>query len=192
MSPLLSVPSPPSAAPAARTTPWPPATAWSARSPSARPAWKPTRGSNTPRTTRSGPQVRPCHRVVTVLSPRCHRVVTAPSLRPLRQRPRGRRVPGVHLEVPPRWPSLPHGDIFPPLGGCRGGAGDVTVTSLRGFPPPPSPRRQRQGEGGGARRVLLHAQARAAGALLQHVRHAHLPRLPAQRAQGPPVSGRRR
>ncbi|CAN0017968.1 unnamed protein product [Bubo scandiacus] len=48
-------------------------------------------------------------------------------------------------------------------------------------------RRSRQGEGGRARRVLLRAQARAAGALLRHVRHAHLPGLPAQRAQGPPV-----
>lgn len=58
----------PRAAPAVRTTQWPPASAWSARSRCVRPAWRPIRGSGTPGTTPCGPWVSPWHLPVTSLS----------------------------------------------------------------------------------------------------------------------------
>lgn len=95
----------PRAARAVRTTQWPPASAWSARSRCVRPAWKPIRGSGTPGTTPCGPWVSPWHlsgTSVTSLAPPCpcpHHCVT-PTWRPIR----GSGTPGpwvsqCHLSV---------------------------------------------------------------------------------------------
>lgn len=62
-----------------------------------------------------------------------------------------------------------------------GGAEDV-LSSRHLFP------RASQVPRWGAHRVLQRAQARATRAVLRELRHPHLPGLPAQRPQGPPVS----